>query len=80
MTAHPKADPATGEPHFFGSSPFPPFLAYHVANPKGEIRFSVGIPNATTSLQHDFAITRNHIVFVEGVWSALKRSLANLTR
>ena len=66
MTAHPKADPITGELHFFGSSPFPPFLTYHVANPKGEIDFSVEIPGATASLKHDFAITRNYVVFVEG--------------
>ncbi|MFJ2095533.1 carotenoid oxygenase family protein [Streptomyces sp. NPDC087901] len=66
MTAHPKTDPATGELHFFGSSPFPPFLTYHVANPKGEIEYSVDIPDATPSLKHDFAITRNHVVFVEG--------------
>ena len=31
MTAHPKMDPETGEMLFFGYSPFPPYLTYHVA-------------------------------------------------
>ena len=32
MTAHPKTDPETGELLFFGYSPFPPYLQYHVAS------------------------------------------------
>ncbi|QHC23735.1 carotenoid oxygenase family protein [Streptomyces sp. GS7] len=66
MTAHPKTDPVTGELHFFGSSPVPPFLMYYVADAKGEITHSAAIPGATASLKHDFAITRHHVVFVEG--------------
>ncbi|WP_329238957.1 carotenoid oxygenase family protein [Actinoallomurus sp. NBC_01490] len=66
MTAHPKSDPVTGELHFFGSSPFPPFLTYHVATADGEIRFSQEVPGATASLKHDFAVTERYVVFVEG--------------
>ena len=66
MTAHPKEDPVTGELHFFGSSPFPPFLTYHVADAKGEIVHSAEVPGATAALKHDFAVTRHHVVFVEG--------------
>ncbi|MFB8079833.1 carotenoid oxygenase family protein [Streptomyces sp. NPDC056013] len=66
MTAHPKTDPVTGELHFFGSSPFPPYLRYYVADPKGTITRSVEVPGATASLKHDFALTRHHVVFVEG--------------
>ena len=66
MTAHPKEDPVTGELHFFGSSPFPPFLTYYVADAKGEIVHSAEIPGATASLKHDFALTRRHVVFIEG--------------
>ncbi|MEV6770278.1 carotenoid oxygenase family protein [Nocardia sp. NPDC051030] len=66
MTAHPKTDPVTGELHFFGSSPFPPFLIYHVADAKGQLVQSAEIPGATAALKHDFAITRNHVVFIEG--------------
>ncbi|MEV6486573.1 carotenoid oxygenase family protein [Streptomyces sp. NPDC051576] len=66
MTAHPKSDPVTGELHFFGSSPFPPYLMYYVADAKGHITHTAEIPGATASLKHDFALTRNHVVFVEG--------------
>ncbi|GAB7185099.1 carotenoid oxygenase family protein [Kitasatospora sp. Ki12] len=66
MTAHPKVDPVSGELHFFGSSPVPPFLTYHVADAKGRIVHSAEVPGASASLKHDFAITRGHVVFVEG--------------
>ncbi|TQS28018.1 carotenoid oxygenase family protein [Microbispora sp. KK1-11] len=66
MTAHPKSDPVTGELHFFGSSPFPPHLVYHVASETGEIEFSEEVPGATASLKHDFGITEHFVVFVEG--------------
>ncbi|MER5966638.1 carotenoid oxygenase family protein [Streptomyces sp. NPDC002057] len=66
MTAHPKTDPVTGELHFFGSSPFPPHLVHHVADASGEITHSAEIPGATAALKHDFALTRHHVVFVEG--------------
>ncbi|MCX4803850.1 carotenoid oxygenase family protein [Streptomyces sp. NBC_01214] len=66
MTAHPKEDPVTGELHFFASSPFPPFLTYYVVDAKGAITHSAEVPGATASLKHDFAITRRHVVFVEG--------------
>ncbi|MFJ9773931.1 carotenoid oxygenase family protein [Kitasatospora sp. NPDC101157] len=66
MTAHPKSDPVTGELHFFGSSPFPPYLVYYVADAQGQITHSAEIPGAGAALKHDFAITRHHVVFVEG--------------
>ncbi|WP_229399279.1 carotenoid oxygenase family protein [Micromonospora okii] len=65
MTAHPKQDPATGELHFFGSSPMPPLLTYHVASADGELMLSEQVPGATAALKHDFAITENHVVFLE---------------
>ncbi|MET9294993.1 carotenoid oxygenase family protein [Streptomyces sp. NPDC003077] len=66
MTAHPKEDPATGELHFFASSPFPPFLIHHVASPDGKVLESQEVPGATAALKHDFAITEHHVVFLEG--------------
>ncbi|GHF82966.1 carotenoid cleavage dioxygenase [Kitasatospora xanthocidica] len=66
MTAHPKVDPATGELHFFGSSPLPPYLTHHVADASGAIVHSAEVPGASAALKHDFAITRHHVVFVEG--------------
>ena len=38
MTAHPKIDPETGEMLFFGYSPFPPYLQYHVADAQRRAR------------------------------------------
>ena len=66
MTAHPKTDPVTGELHFFGSSPFPPYLIYYVADANGRITHSAEVPGATASLKHDFALTSRHVVFIEG--------------
>lgn len=66
MTAHPKSDPVTGELHFFGSSPFPPYLTYYVADANGEVTVSEEVPGATASLKHDFAVTEHYVVFVEG--------------
>ncbi|MFI6596850.1 carotenoid oxygenase family protein [Nonomuraea sp. NPDC050536] len=64
MTAHPKEDPVTGELHFFGYSPFPPYLTYYVASAAGEIIRATVVEGAGPSLMHDFAITREHAVFM----------------
>jgi len=64
MTAHPKMDPETGEMLFFGYSPFPPYLQYHVAGPDGALARSEVIDVAWPSMIHDFAVTRDHVVFI----------------
>jgi carotenoid cleavage dioxygenase len=64
MTAHPKLDPETGEMHFFGYSPFPPWLTYHVADRSGALVRSEPIDIAWPSMMHDFAITAEHVVFI----------------
>jgi len=64
MTAHPKMDPETGEMLFFGYSPFPPYLRYHVVDRAGTLLRSEEIDLAWPSMIHDFAITREHVVFV----------------
>ncbi|WP_406289471.1 carotenoid oxygenase family protein [Embleya sp. NBC_00896] len=66
MTAHPKEDPATGELHFFASSPFPPFLTHYVVSPQGDLTLSQDVPGASAALKHDFAITEHYVVFLEG--------------
>ncbi|MFE2867744.1 carotenoid oxygenase family protein [Embleya sp. NPDC059259] len=66
MTAHPKEDPVTGDLHFFASSPFPPFLTYYVVARDGELTISQEVPGASAALKHDFAITENHVLFLEG--------------
>ncbi|WP_405594248.1 carotenoid oxygenase family protein [Streptomyces sp. NBC_01092] len=64
MTAHPKEDPGTGELHFFSYSPFPPYLTYYVADASGDIVTSQVVDGCGPSLMHDFAITREHVVFI----------------
>jgi carotenoid cleavage dioxygenase-like enzyme len=64
MTAHPKIDPDTGEMLFFGYSPFPPYLQFHVAAADGALVRSEPIDVAWPSMMHDFAITRDHVVFL----------------
>jgi len=64
MTAHPKIDPVTGEMLFFGYSPFPPFLQFHVADRNGALVRSEVIDVAWPSMIHDFAITDEYVVFI----------------
>jgi len=64
MTAHPKIDPETGEMLFFGYSPFPPYLTYHEASADGTLVRSEVIDVAWPSMMHDFAVTRDHVVFI----------------
>ncbi len=64
MTAHPKMDPETGEMLFFGYSPFPPFLQYYVADATGALIRHEVIDVAWPSMMHDFAVTRDYVVFI----------------
>ena len=64
MTAHPKLDPETGEMLFFGYSLFPPYLTYHVAAADGALVRSEVIDVAWPSMMHDFAITKDHVIFI----------------
>ncbi|MFI0351373.1 carotenoid oxygenase family protein [Actinomadura sp. 9N407] len=65
MTAHPKEDPVTGELLFFGYGFTPPFLTYHRLSAAGELVESreIDVPGAT--MVHDFAITENHVVWLD---------------
>jgi carotenoid cleavage dioxygenase-like enzyme len=65
MNAHPKVDPATGELHFYGYSPFPPYLTYHVASADGRLVRSEEIPGTGPSMMHDFAITEHYVVWLD---------------
>ncbi|MEV0381365.1 carotenoid oxygenase family protein [Nonomuraea sp. NPDC050643] len=67
MTAHPKTDPETGELVFFGYDPAgPPFLRVHIADRDGELTMSQDVDIPRPTLMHDFAITQNHIVLIDG--------------
>jgi len=64
MTAHPKLDAETGEMLFFGYSPLPPFLRYHVVDAKGRLVRSEEIEVPVATMMHDFIVTRDHVVFM----------------
>jgi carotenoid cleavage dioxygenase-like enzyme len=65
MTAHPKVDPATGNLCFFGYSPVPPYLRYHVASPDGTLLSTTEIELPRPVMMHDFVITERHAVFFD---------------
>ena len=65
FTAHPKVCPDTGEMHFFGYRPMPPFLTYHVADAAGALVRSLPVPLPSPVMMHDFALTRGHVVFMD---------------
>ena len=65
MTAHPKICPSTGEMLFFGNSPLPPHLIYHVADASGRLVHSEVIEGPNASVIHDFAITENYVIWFD---------------
>ncbi|WP_232320017.1 carotenoid oxygenase family protein [Herbidospora daliensis] len=65
MTAHPKEDPVTGDLHFFGYGFFAPFLTYHRLSKDGVLVESREIPVPGPTMMHDFAITENHVVWLD---------------
>ncbi|GAA2760447.1 carotenoid oxygenase family protein [Actinopolymorpha rutila] len=66
MTAHPKADPVTGELFFFGYSVTRrPYVTYHRMSADGQLRDSVAIDVPGPTMMHDFAITANHVVWLD---------------
>ncbi|MDQ1438768.1 MAG: hypothetical protein QOK43_2397 [Acidimicrobiaceae bacterium] len=66
MTAHPKVDPETGELLFFGYDIFgPPYLRFHVADASGALVRSEAIDIPGPAMIHDFAITKDHVVFFD---------------
>jgi carotenoid cleavage dioxygenase len=65
FTAHPKLCPETGELHFFGYAPLPPYLTYHVLDASGELVHSAPISVPKGTMMHDFMITRDHAIFMD---------------
>ncbi len=65
MTAHPKICPETGDLLFFGYSSLPPYLVYHRVNAAGELVQSEEIAVTGPTMMHDFAVSRNHAVFMD---------------
>lgn len=66
MTAHPKICPQTGELHFFGGGNiFEPHVNYHRADAAGRLTISRPIDVPALTLMHDFALTAQHVVFLD---------------
>jgi len=65
MTAHPKEHPATGDLHFFGYGFLPPYLTYHRLSAAGVLECSVEIDVPGPTMNHDFAITEHHALFLD---------------
>ncbi|MFI6508367.1 carotenoid oxygenase family protein [Streptosporangium sp. NPDC050855] len=65
MTAHPKRDPDTGELLFFGYGFAPPYLTYHRLSAGGELVESRRVEVPGPTMMHDFAITRDHVVWLD---------------
>ena len=66
FTAHPKADPQTGELVFFGYEAkglTTPDIAFGTIDKEGRITREDWITAPYTSMVHDFAVTERHIVF-----------------
>ena len=76
MTAHPKICPATGEMLFFGYGLTPPFLTYHRVTAAGALVQSEAIDVKAATMAHDFAITRNYVIFMDlpMLWDLAKLS------
>ncbi len=65
LTAHPKVDPLTGELHAFSYWFEAPYLIYHVVDAHGRLRVTEPITLPASVSMHDFAITRNHVLFFD---------------
>ncbi len=65
FTAHPKQCPETGELLAFGYGLFPPYLTYLRVSATGELVQVEQIDVPGPTMQHDFNVTRNHVVFMD---------------
>lgn len=66
MTAHPKICPTTGELHFFGSGNLmQPHVTYYRADADGRLIVSRPLDVPALTLMHDFALTAEHVVFLD---------------
>ncbi|MFI0716647.1 carotenoid oxygenase family protein [Streptomyces inhibens] len=65
MTGHPNEDPVTGELHLFGTGFATPYLTYHRVTVAGLLLDSRPIDVPGPTMMHDFAITENHIVWMD---------------
>ena len=65
VSAHAKVDWKTGEAFFFDQSFTPPYLAYGVAGPDGELKHAVPIEVPGPRQPHDMSITENYAILMD---------------
>jgi len=65
MTAHPRIDPYTGELLFFGYDVMAPYLTYMRADAQGKMLQVEPISMSGPGMVHDFAVTKNYVVFMD---------------
>ncbi|ORB04012.1 9-cis-epoxycarotenoid dioxygenase [Mycolicibacter minnesotensis] len=66
MAPHPKVCPKTGELHFFGYGDFAhPHITYYRAGADGTVAIRRPIDVPAMTLMHDFALTADHVVFLD---------------
>ncbi|MGK7914272.1 MAG: carotenoid oxygenase family protein [Prochloraceae cyanobacterium] len=66
FTAHPKIDPETGELIFFSYSLVQsPYVKYGIVSATGELSPPIEIDIPIGVMMHDFAVTKNYIIFME---------------
>ncbi len=65
LTAHPKIDPLTGDLHAFSYWFAEPYLIYHVIRPDGTVAVNEPLTLPRAVSMHDFAITRDHVLFFD---------------
>jgi carotenoid cleavage dioxygenase-like enzyme len=66
MTAHPKIDPLTGELHGFGymsDAMGSRAMTYHVVDAQGRVKRSDTFTAPFAAMVHDFAVTRDYVLF-----------------
>lgn len=65
FTAHPKFCPKTGEMLAFGYGFMAPYITYHRFGADGTLLQSEPIDVPGSTMIHDFAVTENHVVFMD---------------
>ena len=66
FTAHPHVCAETGEMHFFGYELVSaPYATYYVADHAGQIIHTQPVELPNPVMMHDFAISRNHAIFLD---------------
>jgi carotenoid cleavage dioxygenase-like enzyme len=65
FTAHPKVCGETGEMMAFGYGFIPDYLTYHRLSAAGDLVQTEVINVPASTMMHDFAATRNHVIFFD---------------